>query len=263
MSPLSRHARHVLATVLCLSAFTLAGCTVPVAAGVDEGDANRIVVALDRVGIDATKDIDPTADGRFRIAVARDDAARALVTMQADGLPRPNPSGVMASLDKGALVPSRAAEHAQFVSGLGGDLERTLESVDGVLAAHVHLNLPPPDPFRPADALAGKATASVLVEHRGPVPPLAPPAIQSLVAGGVAGLAPADVSVVLVERAAAPLDAPALAHLGPIAVARGSLRALQVSLGALLAVVAALAAATLSLYGRLSRLRAVGEGKAT
>src|SRR5262245_1992167 len=95
----------------------LVSCTVPVAAGVDEGDANKIVVTLDQANIDATKEIDPQSEGKFRVVVARDDVPRALVAMRDEELPRPKPPGVLDSMDKGALVVSPAAEHAQFVAG--------------------------------------------------------------------------------------------------------------------------------------------------
>jgi type III secretion protein J len=247
-----------IALFLGVAAFDCA-CTVPVVAGVEEGDANRIVVALDRASVDATKELDPIAEGRFRILVPRDDVPRALATMNAEGLPRPNPAGVLSSVDKGALVPSRAAEHAMVVAGLAGDLERTLESVDGVVSARVHLSLPESDPLSPLrDAANAKGTASVLVEHRGSTPPIAIPEVQRLVAGGVAGLAPERVTVVMVARAepaAASGEPRPLVHVGPIAVARTSARVLQAVLGALLALIALLAVVTLSLYSRLARAR--------
>jgi type III secretion protein J len=238
-----------------LFALFLVGCAVPVAAGLDETDANRIVVTLDRARIDATKEADPGGEGKLRVTVARDDVPRALAAMQGEGLPRPQPRGVLDTLDKGALVPSAAQEHAQLVAGMAGDIERTLEGVDGVLRARVHLNVPAKDPLR--DAPAGKSTASVLVEHRGTTPPLAPDAVQRLVAGGVGGLAPTDVAVVMIPRVApAHTGETDLAHVGPIAVARGSLRPLQGVLVALVLLVAALAVATLLLYTRLARARA-------
>jgi type III secretion protein J len=243
------------ARLLAPLALALAACSVPVAGGLDEGDANRMVIALDQVSVDATKEVDPAGEGKFRVVVARDDAARAIERLRDEGLPRPKPAGVLDALDKGALVPSRAAEHAQFVAGLAGDLERTLESVDGVLDARVHLNLPEADPLR--DAPAAKATAAVLVEHRGATPPLPAADVQKLVAGGVGGLAPADVAVVLVPHAAPPPSEGArLAHVGPIAVAPASMRLLQLALVGLVLLVAALAATTLALYARLARLQA-------
>ncbi|MGO8998665.1 MAG: hypothetical protein ACLQVI_35530 [Polyangiaceae bacterium] len=251
---------------LALALAVVCGCTAPVAAGIDEGDANRIVVALDRANVDATKEVDSTADGRFRVVVPRDDVARALVTMSAEGLPRPNPAGILSSVDKGALVPSRAAEHAQVVAGLAGDLERTLEGVDGVISARVHLSLPETDPlsaFRDSAEAQGervRGKASVLIEHRAAAPPISIAEVQRLVAGGVAELTPESVAVVMVERSspATAGDPTALSHVGPIAVARTSARVLQVGLAALLVVIAFLASVTLSLYLRLTRARAAG-----
>jgi type III secretion protein J len=166
-------------------------------------------------------------------------------------------------VDKGALVPSRAAEHAQYMAGLAGDLERTLEGIDGVVSARIHLNVAPPDPFRDLgdrnDATSRHSSASVLLEHRGATSPIAVADVQQLIAGGVPTLAPAAVTVVMVPRAAAGADdRGTLAHLGPIAVARSSVRALQVGIAALILLVAVLAGATLVLYARLVRLRASG-----
>jgi len=240
--------------LLTLAASLLLACNaVPVASGLDEGDANRILVALDRVSIDALKEADPSVEGKFRVTVERDDAARAIAAMRDEELPRPRAEGVLDAMDKSALVPSETAEHAQFVAGLAGDLERSLESVSGVLRARVHLNVPSPDPLRPAGA--PKATASVLLEHRGSAPPLTVDAVQRLVAGGVPWLSSADVAVVMAPRPAPPIIAPAsqLAHVGPIAVARASVRTLQLAFGGMLVVIILLAGWSASLYVRLSR----------
>lgn len=236
-------------------ALAACGCSVPVAGALDEGDANRIVVTLDRAAIAASKEVDPQAEGRYRVTVPQADVARALSAMRAEELPRPHAPGVLESVAKGALVPSQAAEHAQLVSGIGGDLQRTLESIDGVLVARVHLNVPAPDPLRD-NAQRPHASASVLLEHRGTTPPIAADAVQRLVAGGVAGLAASDVSVVLITRPAPPAAAESqLARLGPLSVARSSLPALQGMLVALMALVAILAAATIFLYTRLAKAR--------
>jgi len=232
----------------------LLGCNVPVAANLDEDDANRIVLALDHSNIDATKEVDPASEGKVRVVVARDDVARALSAMREEELPRPKPQGVLDSMDKGALVPSQAAEHAQYVAGVAGDLERTLESIDGVLGARVHLNLPQNDLLR--DGPQPKTTASVLVAHRGSAPPITSEAVQKIVSGGVAGLAAQDVSVVMVSRPApAARGEQQLAHVGPIAVARGSMRTLQATLGGLVVLIAGLAFAALMLWVRLGRAR--------
>jgi type III secretion protein J len=225
-----------------------------VAAGLEEADANRVVVALDQAGIDASKEADPAAEGRFRVNVPRDDAARALATMADEQLPRVKSHGVLDAADRGQLVPSQAAEHAQLVAGLSGDLERTLGGIEGVLAARVHLNVPVRDGI-----LGGplpKATASVLVEHRGSTPPLAPESVQRLVAGGAPGLLPADVVVVFVPHIARPSGGRSdVAHVGPIAVLRGSMTTLKIALASLVVLILALAAATLGLYAKVGRMK--------
>lgn len=244
--------RRFAAIVLVLA--TLTGCAVPVAAGLEELDANRVVVALDQAGIDATKEADPAVEGHFRVTVARDDASRALATMADEQLPREKSRGLLEAADRGQLVPSQAAEHAQLVAGLSGDLERSLAGIEGVLSARVHLNLPPRDALR--DGPPSKATASVLIEHRGTTPPVAPESVQRIVAGGAPGLTPADVAVVLIAHAARPAgERPDVAHVGPIAVARGSMTTLKIALASLVLVVLALAAATLGLYAKIARLR--------
>lgn len=245
---------------LLLAMGALAGCAVPVAANLDEPDANRVVVALDQSGIDAAKELDPTTEGKFRVTVSRDDVGRSLAVMREEELPRAKAKGVL-DADHGALVPSAAAEHAQIVAGLAGELEKTLGNVDGVLAARVHLAVPPREPLR--DGPPAKATASVLVEHRGTTPPLAPESIQRLVAGGAPGLLAADVAVVFVPRPAhAGASRTDLAHVGPITVARGSMTTLKIAFAAIIAIVIALAAATGALWAQVARLKREQENAA-
>ena len=247
-----RSSRLVLAGAGAL----LAACSVPVAGGLDDTEANRVFVTLDRANIDAAKEQDPVGDGKWRVSVARDDLPRALSVMRGEDLPRRDLPGVVDAVGKGSLVPSEAMEHAQLVAGIAGELERSLEGIDGILTARVHLNVPAPSPLR--DAAPARGTASVLIEHRGAIPPLSADSIQRLIAGGVAGLMPADVAVVMVARSTPPgFDGgDGLAHVGPIAVTRATMRQLQAALVALIALVALLAGATLVLYSRLARARA-------
>jgi type III secretion protein J len=240
---------------LSLVACAVVACAVPVAAGLDEGEANRVFVALDQAGIDPTKEPDPVVESKWRVSVSKDEVAHALLVMREEELPRQSRQGVLAAIGKQSLVPSEAAEHAELVAGLAGDLERSLEGIDGVLNARVHLNVPAPSPLR--DTAPPRGTAAVLIEHRGATPPISADSVQRLIAGGVAGLLPTDVVVVLLPRAApAGSGGTGLAHVGPIAVARASMRQLQGALAALVALVALLSGATLVLYSRLAQARA-------
>ena len=177
-----------------------------------------------------------------------------MAVLRDEELPRAPTPGVLDALGKGALVPSEAAEHAQLIAGIAGELERSLQGIDGILRARVHLSVPVASPLR--EAAPPRGSASVLLAHRGATPPLSAESVQRLVAGGVAGLLPSDVAVVMLARPAPPMVAGGeLGYVGPIAVARASLRKLQAALVALVAVVAALAAGILALYARLNRLR--------
>lgn len=243
------------AAALSLLALALAGCSVPVAGGLDETQANRVVVALDRAGVVAEKDADPAAEGRFRVSVERDEAARAIVALRDEELPAPTAPGLLDSMGKGALIPSQLTEHAQYASGLAGELERTLSTVEGVLTARVHLSLPESDPLR--EGPRAKATAAVLLKYRGANPPIDALEVKRLIAGAAPGLAPDDVAVVLVSRPA-PSGAGdrSLAKLGPITTTHASMRILRAVTGAVLAVAVALVATVLALWTRLRRLRA-------
>jgi type III secretion system YscJ/HrcJ family lipoprotein len=232
------------------------GCSVPIAGPLDDTEADRIVVALDRSSVDATKEPDPTVEGRWRILVGREEVPRALAIMREEELPRAVPPSLLDAIGKGSLVPSEAAEHAQLVAGLAGELERSLQGIEGVIRVRVHLNVPAPNTLR--DTILAHGSAAVLLEHRGSTPPLSAESVQRLVAGAVSGLVPSEVAVVMVSRPA-PAGAAASAavgHLGPIVVARASLRPLQAALVGLVALVALLAAATAVLRARLSRAQA-------
>ncbi len=245
---------------LAVLAAAAGGCAVPVAGALDEPQANRVVVALEQAGVGADKEPDPAAEGRYRVTVERDEAPHAIATLRDEELPSAPSAGVLDAVGKGSIVPSPLAEHAQWTAGLAGDLERTLGAIDGVLAARVHLSVPQPDPL--ADAPRPRATASVMLKHRGAQPPIASDEVRRLVAGAVAGLAIDDVAVVSVARPApAAGTARTLVHLGPLAVTRGSVGWLRVGVAGVVATHLTLLAAVVALWWRARRSRdGAGEG---
>jgi type III secretion protein J len=230
-----------------------AGCSVPVVAGLDEGDASQAVVALEQGGVGAEKERDPDKEGAFRIVVARDDASVALGVLAEEGLPPRQAPGVLEALGRGSMVPSRMTEQARLVTGTSDELERSLRGLDGVVSARVHLGIPTHDPLA-LDAQGPPATASVLIRHRGPTPPLAAGDVQRLVSGAVPGLNADQVTVVMLP--APPRARPAerqLARLGPLTVTRSSLLGLRALVGVAVLVNAVLLACVLGLWSRLRR----------
>lgn len=213
--------------LLAVAGLLALACSVPVAGQLDEGEATEAVVALEKAGVAAEKERDPEHEGSYRVVVSRDDAATALRVLAAEGLPPEAAPGVLDALGKGSLVPSRLAEHVKVVAGTSGELERSLRALDGVVSARVHLAVPPRDPLVLGEQ-APPATASVLIRHQGPTPPLAAYDVQRLVAGAVPGLDPKNVSIVMAV-APAPGRSPAreLSRLGPLTVTRSSMTPLR------------------------------------
>jgi type III secretion protein J len=233
-------------------ALALVACSVPVAGNLDEADANQAVALLARGGVGADKERDPEHEGHFRVSVAKGEASTAIGFLAEENLPPKSSPGVLEALGQGGVVPSRLAEHARWTAGVAGDLERSLRSLEGVLSARVHLAVPARDGLN-AEETPGKPSASVLVRHRGAVPPVAVGEVQRLVAGAVPGLSPEQVNVVLATTPAGRASTPDLARFGPLTVTQGSAMALRALAAGIVLLNLALLAGILLLWSRLRR----------
>ena len=162
--------------------------------GVDERSANEAVAALERAGIGAEKLPDETAAGGggagFTIRVARGDGGRAVDLLRALGLPRPAPRGFAQTYGQPSLIPTASEEHARYLDALAGEIERTLESADGVVNARVHLVLAEADPLAVDAKPRRRRGPPCLLKARPGHAPLAEDDVRRLVAGSVAGLDP-------------------------------------------------------------------------
>jgi type III secretion system YscJ/HrcJ family lipoprotein len=226
---------------------------VPIAGGLDEGDANHAVVALEKNGVAADKDRDPETEGRWRVSVARDDASSAAVILSSESLPPPASPGLLDTLGQSSIVPSRASEQAKFVAGVAGELERSLRSLDGVVSVRVHLAVPTQDALAPEEQ-PPPPSASVLLRHRGAAPPIATSDVQRLVAGAVPGLSANQVSVVAVPVPAAGRPAEReLSRFGPVTVTRASVFPLRAIVGGALLLNLGLLGALLWAWARARR----------
>ena len=209
------------------------GCQSTVATGLAEDQANRVVVALDHRGIPATKEAEAgTSNGpaTFAVQVASDDAARALTALGEAELPQRPLPGIAEVFGEGGLVPTPTEERARLSAAMAGELSRSLESVQGVLSARVHVGLPIGRTFS-LDEEPPRPRASVLVKHRHGEAPIDANAIRALVVGAVPDMRPEDVAVVQVSAAAPEVESAAMVHIGPIAVSSGSAAPLRALLG--------------------------------
>ncbi|MCB9596180.1 MAG: secretion protein [Sandaracinaceae bacterium] len=238
-------------TICVGSLLCLLGCQAELSADLDEAQADAIVVALDAADIGAERERqEPSREpARYRVLVPRADMPAALAVMRDLDLPREREPGWASLFEGSSLVPSAAEERARQAAALGGELGRSLEAMDGVERARVHVALPD-SRTRPLDADATPAHASVLLTVRAGAT-VDEGAVRALVAGAVDGLSAPDVTVVTSAARAPAQRASNLTWVGPIAVSRGSAVALKALLGGSLALNLLLAVALV-----LSRRRA-------
>jgi type III secretion protein J len=210
------------ALVAPIAALLLAGCAgEEILHGLDEPQANEVIVALDEVGVAGKKVREEGTDVGWTVSVAARDAARAQRVLADRSLPRARPAGFAEVFSKGSMIPTPTEEHALYLHALGGELARSVEAIDGVVEARVHVGLPQPDPLRPGDRPAPRA--AVLVKCRPAACPAVralEPGIRALVAGAADGLLAEAVSVVVAEAAeAAPRPASPPGHRSVLLIA--------------------------------------------
>ncbi len=244
--------RAMRALWIVVVAFAI-GCSTPIQHGLDETAANEVLTALERGGVEANKTRDESNGEAFVISVPKVHAVRALQLLQSLGLPRGRRAGFGEVYKQTSLVPTPTEERARYLEALAGEIERTLETVDGVVTARVHLVLAEPDPLAVDSKPRVAAQAAVLLKVRPEPVALREADVQKLVAGSVAGLLPESVAVVVTPAAEAPSQrAPTLASVGPLQVDPGSRKLLLVALLGGLAVIATLAVLLLITARRLA-----------
>jgi flagellar M-ring protein FliF len=157
--------------------------------GLGDADKASVVQALDTAGIKYNLD---SATGALTVPEESYYKAKMLLAQQ--GLPKSAPDGdqLISNLPMGA---SRAVEGARLQQAEELDLARTIEAIDAVAAAKVHIANGQPSAFLRDDS---KAQASVMLTLRNGQSLSASQvqAIVHLVASSVGGLTPDDVSVV-------------------------------------------------------------------
>jgi len=250
-----RGAPIVVALALACGA---AACSTNLLHGLDEGSANETIAALERAGIATEKLAAEGSTAAFTVRIARHDAGKALDLLRSLGLPRDRRHGFAEVYGQPSLIPTPSEERARYLEALGGEVERTLETADGVVSARVHLVLEENDPLAVDPRPRTAARAAVLLKVSGGHAPLPEGDVQKLVAGSVPGLDPAAVAVV-VTRAPDATDAntadASLAQLGPLRVASGSRPLLIAAIVVGLALLALMAALLLLTARRLAAMQ--------
>ena len=181
-------ARRGLATLVL--ALLASGCGEEIVHDLAEAEANRVLSRLSLEAIEAEKSVQP--DGRWTISVAKRHAPLALRLLDTRRV-IPSRAQDAASFAKSGIVPSREEQWFRYERALAAVLDDTLQSMTGVLEAHVHLHLPQADPLfgQKAETGGGSSAVLLLVDEHFTVPH---DEVAALV-GGAAGISPNRVAV--------------------------------------------------------------------
>nr|WP_277988623.1 flagellar basal-body MS-ring/collar protein FliF [Salipiger bermudensis] len=150
-------------------------------------EAGRMVESLEQAGIRSRTDMAGTA-----VSVPGEDMARARMLLAGAGLPNDGTPGWEIFDEASGLGMNTFMQRVNRARAMEGELARSIQTIDGVEAARVHLVLPEREPFsreRP------RPSASVIVRGSRQVGMRQARAIRSLVASAVPDLAPAQVTV--------------------------------------------------------------------
>lgn len=226
---------RLLATVLCV--LSLAGCgnRVELMASMPEGEANEVMAALQKAGIESQKV--PGKDGMVGLTLEASQVGPAVDLLRAKGLPRERFAGMGDVFKKEGLISSPLEERARYLYALSQELGATITQIDGVVVARVHVVLPergsPGDPNMPS-------SAAVFIKHQPGINlDTVQPQIRKLVVNSIPGLTPDKVSIVLVSAlgadgkaaSALPETPPDKGNGAPMGLVLGLVFALLVSLG--------------------------------
>ncbi len=178
-----------------------------------EKEANEIQVKLIRRGVSDVKIRYGSLGGRnvWEINVPRDQANQGRQLLVDLDLPRTDQAGFEKMIESSGLIPTKTDERARLMYAMAGEIATTLEEINGVITARVHIVLPESkssrlgarkeDPGKPAAVVLIKHAADARIAdveetqvNSGPKIP-GTTEFQMLVAKSVEGLSEADVTV--------------------------------------------------------------------
>ncbi|WP_297323598.1 flagellar basal-body MS-ring/collar protein FliF [uncultured Bartonella sp.] len=155
--------------------------------GLTRDDVNRMGMALGEAGIA----FDVSSDGTS-VQVPVGQAEKARMFLAEKGLPTSNNAGYELFDNMGSLGLTSFMQEITRQRALEGEIARTIQAVQGVKAARVHIVLPDKGSFRRANQ---KPTASVVIRTDGNFSAESAQSIRQLVAAAIPSLEASSVTV--------------------------------------------------------------------
>jgi len=177
----------LVATILVSSFYLTRPAYETLYVGLSRDDVNRMGVALGEAGIV----FDVASDGSS-VQVPIGQAEKARMFLAEKGLPTSNNAGYELFDKMGSLGLTSFMQEVTRQRALEGEIARTIQAVQGVKAARVHIVLPDRGSFRRANQ---KPTASVVIRSDGSFKVESAQAVAQLVAAAVPSLDAGSVTV--------------------------------------------------------------------
>ncbi len=172
LKPLLKLIKFLFLICLLIPLFTSCQSDKTIVNGLDEREANEILVFLASKGIQAQKVSKEGGGGggskiaTYDITVNEENANQAMAVLNQNGLPRRRSQNLLGIFSNVGLVPSAMEQQIRYQAGLAEQAASTIRKIDGILDAEVQISFPKEDPLNP-DKKTGKITASVYVKHNG------------------------------------------------------------------------------------------------
>jgi flagellar M-ring protein FliF len=155
--------------------------------GLDSSDLNQISIALAEAGVTFEVGTDGSS-----IQVPVGSTAKARLLLAERGLPNSTSAGYELFDNVGSLGLTSFMQEVTRVRALEGEIARTIQAIDGVSSARVHIVMADNGNFRKGDQ---KPTASVMIRAGAATGRKAASSIRHLVASSVPGLSIDDVTI--------------------------------------------------------------------
>lgn len=168
----SRWLHWMLLLLIALPLLTSCESRKVIVNGLDEKEANEILVFLSTKNIDGQKVKEEAGGGGaakavlWDISVPSEQVTEAMSVLNQAGLPRRRSQNLLGIFQGSSLVPSEMQEQIRYQAGMAEQIASTIRKIDGILDADVQISFPKEDPLNPGKE-KGKITASVYIKHNG------------------------------------------------------------------------------------------------
>lgn len=200
--------RAILSLVVISFLVTSCSESRAIVSGVDERQANVIVVFLESKGISAYKQkvaLGPSAAmeggavATFDIHVDNSQAIEAMAILNSNGLPHKQGTTLLELFAKQGLMSTDKEETIRYQAGLAQQIANMILMIDGVIDANVQISFPQESALATEEGANQRVTAAIFVKHQGIIDDPnshLESKIKRLVSGSINGLDINDVTVV-------------------------------------------------------------------